>query len=157
MPWNSTIIDSQILAVHAALIPNGDEGEVVLFGGDEHWSNQQEPGGNFRKTRVYDVQTHSVVSGSIPSPDSDVFCAHQVFTADGRLLIAGGTQKWPESGDAHGHALDFLGHRRCWLYNHKQRTWTEVAKLSSNPDQPDEEHAGGCWYPGLVTLGDGEV
>jgi hypothetical protein len=156
MPWNSTIIDSKILAVHAALVPNGDEGEVVLFGGDEHWSDQQEPGGNFRKTRVYDVRTHLLVSASIPSPDSDVFCAHQVFTADGRLLIAGGTQKWPE-GDIHGHALDFLGHRRCWLYNHKQRTWTEVAKLNTNPDQPDEEHSGGRWYPGLVTLANGEV
>lgn len=44
MPWNSTIIDSRILAVHAALVPNGDEGEVVLFGGDEHWIDQQEPG-----------------------------------------------------------------------------------------------------------------
>ncbi len=52
MPWNPTIVDSQILAVHAALVPNGDEGEVVLFGGDEHWSAQQEPGGDFRKTRV---------------------------------------------------------------------------------------------------------
>jgi hypothetical protein len=156
VPWNSSIIDSQILAVHAALVPNSDEGEVVLFGGDEHWANQQEPGGSFRKTRVYDVQTHSLVGASIPSPDSDVFCAHQAFAVDGRLLIAGGTQKWPEA-DIHVHGLDFLGHRRCWLYNHKQRTWTEAAKLNTNPDQPDEPHSGGRWYPGLVTLANGEV
>ena len=136
MPWNPTIIDSQILAVHAALVPNGNEGEVVLFGGDEHWSAQQEPGGNFRKTRVYDVQTHSLVGATIPSPDSDVFCAHHAFAKDGRLLIAGGTQKWPES-DVHVHGLDFLGHRRCWIYNHKQRTWTEVSRLNTNPDLPD--------------------
>lgn len=157
MPWNPTIIDSQILAVHAALVPNGDEGEVVLFGGDEHWSAQQEPGGDFRKTRVYDVRSHSLVSVPIPSPDSDVFCAHHAFVADGRLLIAGGTQKWPESGDAHGHGLDFLGHRRCWLYNYKQRTWSEVTRLNPNPDQPDEPHSGGRWYPGLVTLANGKV
>ncbi len=68
MPWNSTIIDSEILAVHAALVPNGDEGEVVLFGGDEHWGSQGEPGGDFRKTKVYDVKTHSLVSATIPSP-----------------------------------------------------------------------------------------
>jgi hypothetical protein len=157
MSWNSLIIDSEILAVHAALVPNGDEGEVILFGGDEHWRDQQEPDGNFHKTRVYDVKTHSLVATSVPSPDSDVFCAHHAFTADGRLLIAGGTQEWPATGDAHGHLLDFLGHRRCWLYNHKQRTWTEVSKLNRNPDQPDEEHSGGRWYPGLVTLGNGEV
>jgi hypothetical protein len=156
MPWNATIIDSEILAVHAALVPNGNEGEVVLFGGDEHWRDQGEPGGNFRKTRIYDVQTHTILTVSVPSPDSDVFCAHHAFTADGRLLIAGGTQKWPE-GDIHGHDLDFLGHRRCWLYNYRQRTWTEVTKLNKNPDLPDEEHSGGRWYPGLVTLANGEV
>ena len=156
MPWNPTIVDSQILAVHAALVPNGNEGEVVLFGGDEHWSAQAEPGGNFRKTRVYDVQTHSLVAVAIPSPDSDVFCSHHAFARDGRLLIAGGTQKWPES-DAHVHGLDFIGHRRCWLYNYKQRVWTEVSKLTQNVDLPDEPHSGGRWYPGLVTMGNGEV
>lgn len=157
MPWNPAIIDSQILAVHAALVPNGDEGEVVLFGGDEHWRDQQEPGGNFRKTRVYDVHSHSLVLVPIPSPDSDVFCAHHAFAADGRLLIAGGTQKWPDGGDAHVHGLDFLGHRRCWLYNHKQRTWSEATSLNTNPDQPNQIHSGGRWYPGLATLGTGEV
>jgi len=157
MAWNSSIIGSQILAVHAALVPTGPEGEVVFFGGDEHWSDQQEPDGNFRKTRIYDVQSHALVGVNVPSPDSDVFCSHHAFTADGRLLIAGGTQKWPDSGDGHGHGLDFLGHRRCWLYNPRQRTWTEVRKLNTNPDQPDEPHSGGRWYPGLTTMGNGEV
>lgn len=157
MPWNPTIVGSEILAAHAALVPNGDEGEVVLFGGDEHWFDQQEPGGAFRKTRVYDVKTHTLVAGAVASPDSDVFCAHHAFAADGRLLIVGGTQKWPEDTDAHGHGLDFLGHRRCWVYNHKRRTWTEVAPLRPSPDQPDEPHSGGRWYPGVVTLADGEV
>ena len=158
MPWNPTIIDSEILAVHAALVPNGNQGEVVLFGGDEHWSAQQESegGDKWKKTRVYDVEIHDLVDATIPSPDSDVFCAHHAFARDGRLLIGGGTQKWPES-DVHEHGLDFIGHRRCWLYNHKQRTWTEVTKLNTNPDSPDEEHSGGRWYPGLVTLGNGEV
>ena len=158
MPWNPTIVDSQILAVHAALVPNGNQGEVVLFGGDEHWNDQQESAGGdrFKKTRVYDIQNHAIIAATIPSPDSDVFCAHHAFARDGRLLIAGGTQKWPES-DIHEHHLDFIGHRRCWIYNHRQRTWTEVTKLNKNPASPDEEHSGGRWYPGLVTLGNGEV
>jgi hypothetical protein len=33
----------------------------------------------------------------------------------------------------------------------------EAARLSKNPDQPDEEESGGRWYPGLVTLGNGDV
>jgi hypothetical protein len=36
MPWNYTIIDSEILEVHAALVPSREE-DVVLFGGDEYW------------------------------------------------------------------------------------------------------------------------
>jgi hypothetical protein len=156
MPWTPSIA-SEILAVHAALVPGGVEGEVVLFGGDEHWIDQQEPSGAFRKTRVYDVRTNTIVAGQIQSPDSDVFCAHHAFTADGRLLIAGGTQKWPEGGHGHDHDLAFFGHRRCWLYNARGRRWVEVARLNANPDQPGVEHSGGRWYPGLVTHGNGEV
>lgn len=159
MPWNNTVVDSQILAVHAALVPSGPQGEVVLFGGDEHWSAQQESqgGDKWKKTRLYDVASHGLVGGTIPSPDSDVFCSHHAFAADGRLLIGGGTWKWPSTADAHGHGLDFLGHRRCWLYNPRERKWVEVASLNRNPDQPDEEESGGRWYPGLVTLGNGDV
>lgn len=153
MPWNPTIIDSEILAVHAALVPSGDEGEVVLFGGDEHWDAQQEPGGNFRKTRVYDVRTHSLVSATIPSPDSDVFCAGHAFTADGRLLIVGGTKAW---STGHAHGLAFWGHRRCWLYNPRERQWVEVAQLLPDPGG-DGSSGGGRWYPGAVTMSNGDV
>lgn len=158
MGWNPNDLDSEILAVHAALVPNGPEGEVVFFGGDEHWSAQQESAGNdsWKKTRVYDVASHSLVSGQVQSPDSDVFCAHHVFVGDGRLLIAGGTHKWPES-DGHDHGLDFLGHSRCWLYNPRQRQWVETARLNRNPTQPNEALSGGRWYPGLVALGDGSA
>lgn len=158
MPWNNSVIDSEILAVHAALVPTGPHGEVVLFGGDEHWSAQQEsaPGHRYRKTRLYDVATHALVPVAIPSPDTDVFCSHHAFTGDGRLLIAGGTRMWPVA-DHHAHGLDFLGHERCWLYNPRQRTWSEAARLNRNPDQPDEDGSGGRWYPGLLTLPDGSV
>lgn len=159
MPWNATDIDSQILAVHAAVVPAGSQGEVILFGGDEHWSAQQEsasPDG-FKKTRVYDVATHSIVGASIPSPDSDVFCSHHAFAADGRLLIAGGTHKWPEGGDIHAHQLDFIGHSRCWVYSPRGRRWVEVSRLNRNPDQLSESQSGGRWYPGCVTLGNGDV
>ena len=159
MPWNPTEIDSEILAVHAALVPSGPQGEVVLFGGDEHWGAQQESAGNdsWKKTRVYDVASHTLVAGPVQSPDSDVFCSHHVFVGDGRLLIAGGTSLFPTGGDAHGHDLDFLGHSRCWLYNPRQRQWIETARLNRNPDQPDEPRSGGRWYPGLVALGDGSA
>lgn len=159
MPWNPADIDSEILAVHAALVPNGAQGEVVLFGGDEHWSAQQESAGNgsWHKTRVYDVASHALVPGQVQSPDSDVFCSHHVFVGDGRLLIAGGTSEWPESDDGHAHGLDFLGHSRCWLYNPRRREWVETTRLNRNPAQPGEARSGGRWYPGLVAMGDGSA
>src|ERR1700682_4504510 len=103
MPWNATILDSQILAVHAALAPSGEPGEIGLFGGDEHWADQQESAGGdkFKKTRIYDVKTHSIVGTVPPSPDTDVFCCHHAFVGDGRLLIGGGTSKWPGAGGIH--------------------------------------------------------
>jgi hypothetical protein len=153
MPWNPTIVDSQILAIHAALVPNGDDGEVVLFGGDEHWSAQQEPGGDFRKTRIYDVRTNALIAAAVPSPDSDVFCAGHAFTGDGRLLIVGGTKDW---NTGHGHDLAFWGHRRCWLYHARERRWTESAQLLPDP-YGDASTGGGRWYPGAVTMGNGEV
>ena len=159
MAWNKAEIDSGILAVHAALVPNGPDGEVVLFGGDEHWGNQQESAADdsWKKTRVYDVRTHSLVAGQVQSPASDVFCSHHVFIGDGRLLIAGGTSEWPVEDDGHGHGLDFLGHSRCWLYNPRARQWVETARLNRNPAQPDEARSGGRWYPGLVAFGDGSA
>ena len=36
MPWHPTLINSQILSVHAALVPVGSKGTVLMFGGDEH-------------------------------------------------------------------------------------------------------------------------
>jgi hypothetical protein len=156
MPWNASIVDSQILAVHAALLPSGSQGEVVLFGGDEHWSDQQESAGGdkFKKTRIYDVGSHSIAGAIPPSPDTDVFCCHHAFTADGRLLIGGGTSKWPGAGGAHN--AHFPGHRRCWLYNARARTWIEAAAYNREPGQT-EEVSGGRWYPGMATLANGDV
>lgn len=159
MPWSGAQVDSQIFPVHAALTPAGAQGEVVLFGGDEHWAAQAETAGNnsWKKTRIYDVATHAIVGGQTQSPDSDVFCCHHAFIGDGRLLIAGGTSEWSGSPDAHAHELDFLGHSRCWLYNARERRWIETTRLNRNPNQPNEPRSGGRWYPGMVTLGDGSV
>jgi hypothetical protein len=153
MPWDPNIVDSQILAIHAALVPSGGNGEVVLFGGDEHWRDQQEPSGNFRKTRVYDVQTHQLLSTPIPSPDSDVFCSGHAFAGDGRLLIIGGTSVWETD---HPHDLALGGHRRCWLYNAHERKWVEAAQLLPDPHGSGTS-GGGRWYPGAVTLANGDV
>jgi hypothetical protein len=157
MSWNTKIIDSEILAIHIALVPNGDDGEVLLFGGDEHWSAQTAPpkgNGQFKKTRLYDVRRHDLVRGiTIDSPETDVFCSGHAFTGDGRLLIAGGTTSFSVN---HGHGLDFGGHRECWLWNAYDRKWLQAAQLLPDPNG-DGTSGGGRWYPGAVTMGNGEV
>ncbi|KAM6534355.1 hypothetical protein FALCPG4_003996 [Fusarium falciforme] len=159
MPWEPKIIGSEILAIHIALMPSGPEGEVLLLGGDEHWSKQTEPpegNGEFRKTRVFDVASSQLVGQDISSPDSDVFCAGHSFVADGRLLIVGGTKAFV-AGGAHQHALAFWGHRRNWLYHPRLREWREAAPLQFSPLSASGDSGGGRWYPGTVTLGDGDV
>ncbi|MFD6106846.1 galactose oxidase-like domain-containing protein, partial [Nocardia salmonicida] len=136
-----------------ALVPSGDDGEVLLLGGSEHWVDQEEPDGDFKKTRVYDVRSHALVDATIDSPDSDVFCSGHAFTRDGRLLIVGGTKAY---SSGHGHDLAFWGHRRCWLYSPRDREWHEATQLLPDPYGEDSS-GGGRWYPGAVTMGSGEV
>jgi hypothetical protein len=162
MPFRDDTIDSEILAVHAAVIPGGG-GRVLLFGGDEHNGDAEESDSadGWKKTRVYDVAGHDLLSGTVPSPDSDVFCAGHAYLPDGRLLIGGGTSKWreddpdhPGEGVHHVHGLSFGGHRRCWVYNPSDNAWVETAEMLR---QPGKTTGGGRWYPTLVTLGSGEV
>lgn len=156
MPYRSGAIDSEILAVHAALIPGGAAGRVLLFGGDEHHGSFSETSSSdgWKKTRVYDIATGSLLMEPVPSPDSDVFCAGHAFLPDGRLLIGGGTSTFPVGGDPHAHGLSFGGHKRCWIYNPSENEWVEAAEMLP---EPGEESGGGRWYPTLTTLGTGEV
>jgi hypothetical protein len=79
---------SQILAVHAALLPTS---EILFFGGDEHaapqWKHHQ-----WDHTRIFNCGTSQVASVNPGSPGFDVFCCGHAMLEDGRVLVAGGTQ-----------------------------------------------------------------
>jgi hypothetical protein len=91
MPWEAATIDSQILAIHAAVLPDN---EVLYFGGSEHNRAQNESGnvGDLDNTRLFKVADGTVTR--IASPTTDVFCSGHAFLADGRLLVGGGTEQW---------------------------------------------------------------
>jgi Domain of unknown function (DUF1929) len=156
MPWRTDIIDSEIFAVHLALVPSATApaGKILMFGGSEQDGAQAEPGGNFRRTRLFDVATRTVVPGFSASPDSDVFCSGHAFLGDGRLLIGGGTFRYPDADEPHNHLLGFFGHRRCWVFNPRAEAWQEVAQLNAEPGQTG---GGGRWYPALITMSNGDV
>jgi hypothetical protein len=82
--------------------------------------------------------------------------------ADGRLLVAGGTELFVHEagGEHHDH---FPGLHDAWIFDSAQRRWIKVASMSSSdlldefrtgPPPPDP---GGRWYPMLVTIGSGDV
>lgn len=153
MPWDPNLIDGQILAIHAALLPTN---EILMFGGDEH-SQAQHDANNIDHTRLFNIGTGAV--SSIASPTTDVFCSGHAFLGDGRLLIAGGTETW--SGEAgehdHGPLGHFTGHRASWAYRARARAWTRVADMRPEPGREGANTGGGRWYPSLITLADGEV
>ena len=155
-PWEVAFDHAEILAVHAALVPHGTLGQVLLLGGNEHDpANADNPLGFFN-TRVYDVATNQIIA--VNSPNSDVFCCDHAFLPDGRLMVGGGSSGWnpPEHHEnAHENAQDhWSGARECSIYN-LDGTWTDAADLLPEPGY--ESRGGGRWYPTLLTLSNGEI
>jgi hypothetical protein len=102
MPWEETI-DSQILAIHAALLATDDGGEILYFGGDQHWrENNIDHEANLDKvdaSRRFACRPgrdgKHAIAYYVRSPFHDTFCSGHAFLADGRLLVCGGTQLFP--------------------------------------------------------------
>ena len=126
--WRLLDFDSQILAVHAALLHTG---EVLFFAGSGADRTDHEAR-RFR-TRVWHYPRNRFTA---PRTPIDLFCAGQSFLAGGRLLAAGGTSKYGP----------FRGIRDVLAFNPETRKWIRVRRML----RPR-------WYPTLITLGDGRV
>jgi hypothetical protein len=155
---------AEILAIHAALLPTGTKGKVIIFGGDEH--NQAQAGrdnqaanpADVDNTRIYDVDAKTIAGST--SPTTDVFCSGHAFLGDGRLIIGGGTESWEGGGGGPGggHVHDlgsFGGHQACWVFNYLRNTWEQIADF--NFDSSFGKTGGGRWYPTLLTLSNGDL
>ncbi len=150
MPWMPETIDSQILAIHAALLSTN---EILYFGGDQHYAAALND--DFDHTRLFHVVSKTITP--VSSLTTDVFCSGHAFLGDGRLLVGGGTKQWgtdPPQGGGHGHGLNFGGERACWLFDPSGHTWKRIKDM--NPE-PGRAVGGGRWYPTLITLPDGDV
>lgn len=153
MPWSVHPTGSEILAIHAALLPTN---QVLLFGGSEHNAAQNESGNpaDLDNTRLFNLAQGAPAIEAVGSPNTDVFCSGHAFLSDGRLLVAGGTEDWGGEHGGHDHNLNFLGERAVWIYQPRARSWRRVRDM--NPE-PGQGQGGGRWYPTLVTLANGEV
>jgi hypothetical protein len=123
--WELLPCDSQVLAVHAALMHTG---KLLFFAG----SGNDELYTTGLRSIVYDYE-----NGGFHQPYTpvDVFCAHQTFLGDGRLLVVGGTETYA-----------FTGLHTSYLFDPGSEEWIRVGDMST-----------GRWYPAAITLGDGRV
>ena len=148
--WTDLPFDSEVLAVHAALLHTGN---VMFFAGSGNVKKRQEsPDFGSLDKKIYT----SVVWNPTITPTNgdenffhpvaikgdngkvfDLFCGGDSFLADGRLLSAGGTLAYP------GHVS---GRADAVLYDAITQKWARANHM-----------AHGRWYPTLVTLGDGRV
>jgi hypothetical protein len=66
------------------------------------------------------IDTHDCATQQVSdpgSPDADLFCSGHSMLPDGRLLIAGGTQHFPDQGTVDLHHAHWSGSRETWIYD----------------------------------------
>jgi Galactose oxidase-like, Early set domain len=126
--WEILAFDSQILAVHAALLHTG---EVLFFAGSGN--NVANAEAHRFRTRVWHYPTSKF---SAPRTPIDLFCCGHALLPGGRLLAAGGTRRY----------RPFRGIRDTLAFDPGRRRWTRL-KSMHHPR----------WYPALITLEDGRV
>lgn len=116
--WSSVFSTPNII-VHAILMPNG---KLLTFGGDQ---------GN---EYVYDP-TNGVFT-PVPYTSAKLFCAGQILTADGKVLVIGG---WAMSGGS-------LGINNLTQFDPVTQTWSAKAPMFNKR-----------WYATGTMLADGRI
>jgi hypothetical protein len=116
-----------VVAIHAALVATADaDGEVILFGGDNHYFDGQQ-NKEIHHTARFNCRTH--VLATVTSPPADVYCCGHAFLSDGRLLTAGGTTSFPpDSAPPHDHK-HFGGDRQASVYNSRTQSFIEASSI----------------------------
>jgi Galactose oxidase-like, Early set domain len=141
--WEVLGQSAEILAVHAALLRTG---KVLYFSGSEH-DKKQHKKKKIDHTRLWDPATGNVET--VGSPLHDLFCCGHSFLNDGKLLAAGGTQKYGKK---------YKGLRNSTIFDPGfglgQNPWITASMMHT---ERGKTTGGGRWYPTLVTLADGQV
>ena len=155
MSWSAPISSDDVVAVHAALVPTADgNGEIILFGGDNHYIDASRKK-LFVHAKRFNCRQPNQALIYVQAPTFDVFCCGHAFLGDGRLLVAGGTAEFPNDAEGIHQHRHFDGHRHCAIYSPVSGSFSTAADME--PESGKGEAGGGRWYPTLCTLGTGEV
>ncbi|MGI8335145.1 galactose oxidase-like domain-containing protein [Actinomadura scrupuli] len=144
---NGDDLPARAFAIHAALAHTG---KIVIFSGNQHSREQhQARPQDLDHCQLFDCATLELEK--IDAPTTDVFCSGHAFLPDGRLLVAGGTEKWLQPPDPTApHPDHFPGLPDAWIFNPAP---TSGAKYWSKTHSMHR----GRWYPTLSTIRDGRV
>ena len=110
------------VAIHAALLPDG---RIV------GWSRED----GVTKLETWVGNPHTGVFTNVMNEYVQPFCGGQTFLPDGRLLVAGGHDKW-----------DGWGAIQTTIFDYKSSTWSKSANMNA-----------GRWYPTTSPLANGDV
>jgi hypothetical protein len=142
--WELLPYNSEVLAVHAAVLPKD---KVLFFAGSGNSTVRfNSPDfGNTSKGIWCSVVWDYKVGAQFFFPNTlhtsngkvvDFFCGGESFLPDGRLIEAGGTEQYDP----------FHGRRDTLLFDLKTQQWKATGSM-----------ADGRWYPTLITLGNGNI
>jgi hypothetical protein len=150
---------SEVLPVHAALLHTG---KVLFFAGSGnsvfrflspafgsladkiYTSVVWDPAKNVLDNKTFDhPPTLRRMNGSV----IDFFCCGHTVLADGRVLVAGGTDEYDKiivNGVMQDAPHGFAGTREAEVFDPVSETWTPIQSITH-----------GRWYPTIVLLSDG--
>ena len=141
--WEELAFHSGVLAVHAALLPNG---KVLFFAGSGSSAARfnspifgDEGQGIFTSvvwTPPDNSFSHPPTLRTANQRPYDLFCGGDGFLPDGRMLSAGGTLDYNP----------FRGRNDTAIFDFRTEQWSFAADMAQ-----------GRWYPTLIPLGDGTI
>jgi Domain of unknown function (DUF1929) len=148
--WRLFPYRSEVLPVHAALLHTGrllffaGSGNNAARFGSPDFGNE---GKSIFTSVVWDPTKNVLDDKTFDHPPTlrradgtviDFFCCGHAFLPDGRILVAGGSLKYPPDG--------FAGNREALIFDPVTTNWKSIQPM-----------ANGRWYPTVVTLADGST
>jgi hypothetical protein len=121
--------------VHISVLPDG---RLLYWGRDKNATDSYDVGGGCW-TYTWNPTTKAKLT--IRNNTSNLFCSGHSFLPDGRLLVAGGHNRYDPAPDREG-----IGETDINIFDYRTNSWTLAAQMPR-----------GRWYPSTVTMANGET